>query len=343
MIKKILKVTGIVFIILLISLSAFVYFTVPKLTNETEAVIESVLKSKIPDFIKGDSSHIFNGNTKVWYESIKPKDSIKGTVVLFMGISNDALGWPQAFLDKLVKSGFHIIRFDYRGTGLSDWCEDNETQLYSLKDIAEDAKIITDSLKIEKVNLLGVSMGGMVAQEFAINYPKNTKSLTCIMSSGNIIDEKLPEISFKIIIDFIKLNLRYGIFQSEKNTVKLHVSSRMILRGNADYEIDVKETAEQVLFNLRNRRGFNPKVSKQHNEAVYRSGSRYEKLKELKIPMLFIHGLNDPFVPIEHSKKLADLILDSETKWVENMGHDIPACLIDTICNKLISFTGKND
>jgi len=59
-------------------------------------------------------------------------------------------------------------------------------------------------------------------------------------------------------------------------------------------------------------------------------------LKDLKIPVLIIHGLNDPFVSIEHSKKLASVIPNSKIKWFNNMGHDLPSNLIDSITKEII-------
>jgi len=249
-----------------------------------------------------------------------------------MGISNDALGWPQSFLDKFVDSGYQVIRFDYRGTGFSDWNENSENTTYSLADLATDSKIILDSLGLDKVNILGISLGGMVAQEFAINYPNRTNTLTSIMSSGNIFDEDLPPISTDVAFDLIKTSIRYGIIPSDKNNIKLHVTARKILRGNAEYDIDIRETSEQVLYNLKKRKGYNSKASNQHQEAAYRSGSRYGKLKELEVPILIMHGLNDPFIPIEHSKKLATILPNAKTKWINNMGHDIPSTAVMRDC-----------
>ncbi len=340
--KKILKIIGFVILTLLIGVLSYIYLSVPKLPNNSEVIIEDILNSEVPELIKGKTGYIVNEGINIWYESILPTDTSKGAILLFMGISNDALGWPQTFIDRLVNSGYQVIRFDYRGTGLSDWVENWEEQPYSLTDLANDGKIILDSLKIEKTNLLGISLGGMVAQEFAINFPERTNTLTSLMSSGDILDKELPPISNKIVFELVKTSIRYGIFSSEKNTIKLHLSSRVILQGDSEYDIDVKGTAEQVLYNLRNRRGYNPNASNQHHEATYRSGSRYKKLKRLKKPVLIIHGLNDPFIPIEHSKKLATIIPNARTKWFENMGHDIPPSLTDTICKEIISTINSN-
>ena len=341
---KLLKIFGITLLILLTGFIILIFFTGPKLPDNTDTIIDNVINSKLPEFVKGKSGYVISDNYKIWYESITPKDTNKGVILLFMGMASDALGWPQTFIDKLVDSGYQVIRYDYRGTGQSDWIEDWQQNPYSLADLAKDAKTILDTLKISKAHLIGLSLGGMVAQEFAIENADRTQTLTSIMSSGNIVDKELPKISKSIIFDFTKIGIKYGIFQSEKNTIKLILSAKVILRGDAQYDIDVKGTAEQVLYNLKKRKGYNPNASSQHDEAANLSGSRYDKLKDLKIPVLIIHGLNDSFVSIKHSEKLASVIPNSKTKWFNNMGHDLPLNLIDPINKEIISnITMKTD
>jgi len=341
---KLLKIFGITLLILLTGIIILIFFTGPKLPDNTDMIIDNVMNSELPEFVKGKSGYVVSDNYKIWYESITPKDSNKGAILLFMGMATDALGWPQTFIDKLVNSGYQVIRYDYRGTGLSDWVEDWRQKPYSIADLAKDAKTILDILKISKAHLIGLSLGGMVAQEFAIKNPDRTLTLTSIMSSGNIVDKELPKVSKSVLFEFIKIGIKYGVFKSEKSTIKLMLAAKMILRGDAQYDIDVKRTAEQVLYNLRKRKGYNQNASKQHYATANLSTSRYEKLKDLKIPVLIIHGINDPFVPIEHSKKLASVTPNSKTKWFNNMGHDLPFSLIDTLSKEIISnITMKTD
>jgi len=341
---KLLKIFGITLLILLTGIIILIFFTGPKLPDNTDMIIDNVMNSELPEFVKGKSGYVVSDNYKIWYESITPKDSNKGAILLFMGMATDALGWPQTFIDKLVDYGYQVIRYDYRGTGLSDWVEDWRQKPYSIADLAKDAKTILDILKISKAHLIGLSLGGMVAQEFAIKNPDRTLTLTSIMSSGNIVDKELPKVSKSVLFEFIKIGIKYGVFKSEKSTIKLMLAAKMILRGDAQYDIDVKRTAEQVLYNLRKRKGYNQNASKQHYATANLSTSRYEKLKDLKIPVLIIHGINDPFVPIEHSKKLASVTPNSKTKWFNNMGHDLPFSLIDTLSKEIISnITMKTD
>ncbi len=324
---RVLKYTGITIMLIITALAYFVFMSGPSLPENTSAIIDSVLNNEVPDFITGDTGFIVNDDYRIWYESVTPEDTVKGSVLLFMGISNDAMGWPQDFIGKLVGAGYRIIRFDYRDTGLSDW----KGNTYSLLDLAKDATIILDSLKIDKAHLVGISLGGMVAQEYAIHYPDRSLTLTSVMSSGNIVDPGLPKISKKFVLDLIRNSIKYSVNPTEKNILKRNVAVRLILRGDADYDIDISGLCEQVLFNLRERNGYNPRASSQQQEATFRSGSRYQALMELNIPTLLIHGINDPFIPIEHSKKLSVVIPDAKSLWMENMGHDVPPVLIDSL------------
>ena len=332
--RKIIIAVLLLFVSILLALSFYIFTTGPKLPDETNTVIAKVIKSSVPNFVTGKQGFATSGSVKIWYEEISPHGSPKGTIILFMGISNDALGWPQNFLNTLVNSGYRVIRYDYRGTGLSDWVTDQ----YSLKDLANDAKSILDTLKIEKADLVGISLGGMVAQEFALNYPEYTKSLVCMMSSGNITDSSIAPISKKTVAALVKISLKYGLIKSEANTIKLHVAARTILKGTACYDVNVQQIAEQVLFNIRNRKGYNPQASKHQHEATYISGSRLEKLAKISIPTLVIHGKNDPFIPAEHSIKLAHTIPHAKLRIIDDMGHDLPDNKTLYICSLLTSF-----
>ncbi len=338
----ILKVAAVLVLTVLLLLTAVVYFSGPRLPEDVDKTIDRVLRSELPEFIKGETGYVQPRNTSVWYESIGKNTATKGTVLLFMGIANDAFGWPQGFIDSLVESGYRVIRFDYRGTGMSDWMPNWKKTPYSLTDLASDAELILDALNIDKAHLVGVSMGAMVAQEFAIHFPERALTLACMMSSGDIMDPQLKGLSKGLTFELIKTGLKYGLLPTEKNTIKMYIAARILLRGDADYRIDVKGTAEQVLYNVRNRHGYNPHVSAQHQQAVRRSGPRYEQLKKLQIPALVIHGQNDPFVPIEHSKKLASVLPKARTRWLANMGHDIPPGLYGSLIDELIKNFERN-
>lgn len=335
--KRILKITCIAILLLLIGSSIYIYRSGPTLPEGTDEIIEGVLKNPLPEIVKGKTGFAKSQGLDIWYESISPKVSPRGSVLLIMGIANDALGWPQKFIQSFVDSGYQVIRYDHRGTGMSDWVKNWDSKKpYSLADMVDDGIAVMDSLGIRKANIVGVSMGGMIAQELVINHPDRVISLTSIMSSGFILEPQLPKISSDVAWELIKVYFKYGIIGGERNMIKLHLASRIILMGNAKYNLNSKEIAEQVLYNIRKRKGYNFNVSQQHQGAVLLSGSRYDKLKLISIPTLIVHGKSDPFIPIDHGKKCVSIIPNADSLWLDNMGHDIPDNLVDTLSKKII-------
>lgn len=325
-------------LLLFIGSSVYIYTVGPTLPKGTDDIIEGVLENPLPEIVKGKTGFAKSQGLDIWYESISPKDSSKGAILLIMGISNDALGWPQKFIQAYVDSGYQVIRYDHRGTGMSGWVKNwDNKKPYSLADMADDGIAVLDSLGIKKANIIGVSMGGMIAQELAINHPDRVASLTSMMSSGYIEDPELPKISSSIAWELIKVSLKYSIIDTEKNMIKLHIASRMILMGNATYDLQIKELAQQVLYNVRKRNGYNSSVSKQHQAAVFLSGSRYDKLKLISIPTLIIHGKSDPFIPIDHGEKCVSVIPNTVGLWLDNMGHDIPDNFVDTLSKQIMA------
>ena len=337
MIKKILLAIGLILIVGAVGSVIYVFKSGPSLPVNTDAIITQVVTSKLPDLVKGKSGYAESGNVNIWYEIIEPLENPKGTILLMTGIATDAISWPPKLIDEFTSAGYQVIRYDHRDTGMSDWLENWDSENpYSLGDMADDSIAVLDALGIEKAHVVGVSMGGMIAQQMSIHHPERVASLTSIMSSCDIIDPDLPPISLDTVKEFAKISAKYGLFADERNTIKLQVASRIILRGNASYDIDVQAIAEQALYNLRERQGYNPQAAIQQNTAVLVSGSRYENLRTLQNPTLIIHGQYDPLIPIEHGYKCADLIPNAETLWIDQMGHDIPDSTIDEIVGKII-------
>ncbi len=338
MIKKILLAFGLILIVSVAGIAVYIFSSGPSLPANTDRIITQVLASELPDLVEGKTGYAKSGDVKIWYELIEPEENPKGTILLMTGIATDALSWPPKLLNEFTSAGYQVIRYDHRDTGMSDWLINWDSENpYSLGDMANDGIAVLDALAIEKAHVVGVSMGGMVAQQMNIHYPERVASLTSIMSSCDIIDPNLPPMSLDTVAEFAKVSARYGLLANERNAIRLQVASRIILRGNASYDIDVQAIAEQVLYDLRERRGYNPQAAIQQNTAVLVSGSRYEGLRALDNPTLVIHGKNDPLIPIEHGFKCADLIPNVETLWVEQMGHDIPDSIVDEIVAKTIA------
>jgi pimeloyl-ACP methyl ester carboxylesterase len=247
-------------------------------------------------------------------------------VLLNIAMGGNALLWEPKFVRAFVEHGYQVIRYDYRGTGMSDWMKDwNRNNPYSLVDMADDAIAVLDALEINRAHLVGLSMGGMIAQEIAIHHPERVASLTLIMTSGFVADPDLPGLTSRYFLNKLLTGLpllRYRLAGGEKNLLKEPIA-KMISTG-IDMGLDIKETAELVLYDLRKRRGINMRALFQHQTAVSITASRYEQLKLLNMPTLVIHGTNDEFVPVAHGKKLVELIPGAKGLWLEGAEHLFP-------------------
>ncbi|MFK7811949.1 MAG: alpha/beta fold hydrolase [Maribacter sp.] len=336
--KQVLKISPMYFLLPLASLIVYACASIPKLAKEEKEIILDVVKAPVKNVIQGETGFAISQGHRIWFESINPKEKSKGSVILIMGNGNDALTWPPRFISNLVDKGYQVIRYDHRGTGLSTSKEKwKKKKAYSLNDMAGDAVSILDTLKIEKAHVVGISMGGMIAQIMAIENPKRTVSLTSIMSSADVMDSELPPMSNEIVPKMISAILKHGFFGSKKGQIKRQIIQKRILMGKATGEIDIETMAKTSLYNLKKRNGYNLMSARHHYEAILNSKSRYESLRKLQIPTLIIHGEEDPVMPISHGKKMVRAIPAADSLWVKNMGHDLPEKALKKIVDKMTS------
>lgn len=324
-------------LVLVIALLVYIYFSGPSLPSETDSIIENVIHGETPNVIVGKTGFASSNGLDIWYEAITPEVSPKGTVLLLMSMGGNALFWPPKFINALVHAGYQVIRYDHRGAGMSDWVTNwDRKNPYTLLDMANDAIAVLDELDIKQAHLIGLSMGGMVAQEVAINHSARVASLTLLMTSGYIGDPDVPGFTSRYfwssLIKGLPL-LKYRLIGGEKNLIKEVIAKTITATG---YEgLDIKEIAELVLFDIRKRRGINWKALIQHQTAISISGSRFEKLKTLNVPTLVIHGTNDQFIPVEHGKKLVDVIPNAKGLWLDGVGHIFPFPNMEALLTKI--------
>jgi pimeloyl-ACP methyl ester carboxylesterase len=239
-----------------------------------------------------------------------------------MGGAGSALMWPEFFLDFLVDNGFQVIRYDYRGVGLSDWMEDwSEETAYDLSDMTADVTSILDTLYIDKAHLLGVSMGGLIARQFALDHPERTASLILLSSMGLV---NQPDQSFEAsppVADMLRLVLRYGFRDSEADQVRMMIGILAIMNGQSIEPLDVTMYTEQILYDLRKRRGINLAALEQHFHAIRLSGANLDTITQTALPILVVHGTQDPMIPIESVKRFTRQLQNGRGVWVEGLGH----------------------
>ncbi|MDW3648398.1 MAG: alpha/beta hydrolase [Bacteroidia bacterium] len=321
------------FILVLIPIAIYLYVqSGPQLPPETDTLIKEVLSEKLPKLISGRTGKAMNGHVSLYYEVMEGEDHSKGNILLINGHSSTLLYWQPYFYQPLLDAGYRLIRFDNRGIGMSDWIQNwSKETAFTLEDMAKDAMAVLDACGIEKAHVLGMSMGGMIAQRIAISHSERVLSLCSIMSSGFINDPELTTVPAKFKADLTRLTLRYMLKPTEINRMKMQLGVMKVLEGDGDYALDPKAVLQATLYNIRRRDGMNKKLRDQHTWAITYSGSRYEELASIKVPSLVIHGTADPLVEFEHGKKYAAMIPQAETLFIVGMGHDIPQLHIQEI------------
>jgi pimeloyl-ACP methyl ester carboxylesterase len=332
LIKQRMKLSSILLLLIIITTGCKSLIDSSRVETYDEIIAE-VLNEPLPNFEIGKTGKVNTNGIEIWYELIptlhkKPR----GTIVLVEGLTATATRWGSFFYEPLLAEGFNVLRFDNRDVGNSTWISEAD---YSLSDMADDLLELVDQLNIDTIHLVGQSMGGMIAQEFVLNYPERVKTLTLIYTSGDINDEELPKVSNH----FMKVaEEAYFKFDSDKVSDKIKLELVIVEAGNGSFldRKDLKFIAQCVRYEEERRSGTNKLASENQESAINKSGSRYNRLNQINIPTLIIHGENDRLISIKHSKKLAELIPHSKTLWVKGYGHNTSIDFSKIITENLI-------
>ena len=310
----------------LAGLAALLTWRGPRLPPGTEKTVARIRARPVTGVVNGASGYAQSGGVRIWYESISPVGAEKGVVLLSSSLGVGSLFWPPAFLRALSTAGYRVVRYDHRGTGASSWMSGwSRKHPYSLIDMANNAIAVLDELRLDRVHVLGLSLGGFVAQEIAIAHPERVHSLTLMSTSADPTDTSMPGPQTWPLIRSATAALpllRYRLLGGETNLVK-EVLAGLVAQGG-DEPVDVEEWTRIVLYDLRERNGLNLRALLQHQVAVAVTRSRYPLLGTITAPTLVIHGNADAFLPIEHGHRLAAAIPSACGLWLEDAGHPFP-------------------
>jgi pimeloyl-ACP methyl ester carboxylesterase len=235
--------------------------------------------------------------------------------------------WEDAFCEQLAGRGFQVIRFDNRDSGLSTLIEEsgypdiaaafrgNAQAAYQLDDMAGDAAGLLDALGIGAAHVVGSSMGGFIAQLVAINHPDHVLSLTLIMSGPGGTDEIAPKPEGAAILIATPPGTR-------GERIEQAMSFRRVLLGQGD---PFDETFERTRATRAVDRAYYPVGVGRQLVAILAAKSRLERLKQIRVPTLVIHGVDDVLVPVENGRLVAEAVPGAHLLEIEGMGHDVPA------------------
>src|SRR5262249_52440804 len=290
-----------------------------------------------------------NGIT-IAYKSFGPED--REAILLIMGSYSQLTAWPVELCEELVKRGYRVIVFDNRDVGLStkldsagppDWQAITEALAagkpaplpYTIRDLARGAVGLLDALGIKKAHIVGPSMGGMIAQTVAVDFPERTLSLTSMMATsgkpGLPIIAK-PEVAAKLPPP------------APEGDKKAYIEARMRwaqLLASPDSPPDEPLLRERILAGV--ERSYYAAGEARHAAValVAASEDRREKLKTIKVPTVVVHGADDPLVPVDAGRDVAANIPGAELRLIPGMGHDLPTPLVQTIADAITAAAAR--
>ena len=265
-------------------------------------------------------------------------------VLLIMGLGMQLIAWPPALVQALVDAGYRVIRHDNRDIGLSQpfdhlgapnlvWASlQHRLGLsprapFTLKDMAADAVGVLDALKIERAHIVGVSMGGMIAQRVAIAAPQRVLSLTSIMSSSGA--RGLPRAKPRVL----KALLSRPASHAHEDIVNHYINLYTVI-GSPDFVVHEAELRSRILAGV--TRSFRPVGTMRQMVAIVADSTRAAELVRVQAPTLVVHGAADPLVPLACGKDTARRIPGARLEVIKGMGHDLPPGVVQEILRVLI-------
>jgi pimeloyl-ACP methyl ester carboxylesterase len=262
---------------------------------------------------------------KLCYETFGSQAS--PPLLLVMGLASQMILWDEEFCEQLAGEGFWLVRFDNRDVGGSTimreapvprtWqllTRDPRCAPYSLDDLAADAVGLLDHLEISRAHVVGVSMGGMIAQAIAVKHPDRLLSLVSIMSStGNRrVGRPHPRVALRM--------LRRA--QRERNAyIEDHLETYRVI-GSKAFAFDEARKRERAgrCFD----RGIHPAGSARQLAAIVTAPDRTRSLGAVQVPTTVIHGDADPLVHVSGGLATAAAIPGARLITLAGMGHDLP-------------------
>ena len=316
-----------------------------------------LIMSLSPALHSFEEGAVFNEDVKIIYRDYGPKDA--EPILLVQGLGGQLINWPDHLIDFLISNNFRPIVFDNRDTGLSSRLTDdrfaesnrsktiNSTYLkyyfrlpinppYTLDDMASDAILILDKLDIAKTHLLGMSMGGMIAQIIAANHPERINSFTLIASSISA-----PSPLNGPTRDVRKLLMKRSANPYSTNDERIERSKKIFsLIGLEGYDLDTEEFYNKSIESIE-RAGPDDTGFSRQIMAILGSKNRIKKVKSIKANTLIIHGKEDPLIKVKNAYKTNKLIKNSSLIILPNMRHLIEPPVFDLFKDDLLAHLNK--
>jgi 3-oxoadipate enol-lactonase len=225
-------------------------------------------------------------------------------LLLIMGMSGTFDHWDAGFLEDL-RRDFDVIVYDHRGVGSSARLEQDPLTIAQL---AEDAAGLLTALQVDAAHVLGISMGGMVAQELALAHPERIDTLTlgCTYCGGE---------GSALAAEEVMRRLAEGMSSGVRE-----LAVRAAWEANVSPAFAANDDAYTRFLGIGLRRAV-PVVTIMAQMRAIAAHDTSTRLPRLRLPTLVIHGALDEMLPVQNGHMIAGLILDSRLEILDGIGH----------------------
>ncbi len=282
---------------------------------------------------------------EICYESFGDSDA--PPLLLVMGLGAQMTLWSPGFVSELLDRGFRVIRFDNRDAGLTTKTDGPPPDVmatyaafaagqpieapYTLSLLAADAVGLLDALDIPAAHIVGASMGGMIVQTIAIEHPDRVLSLTSIMSTtGNTeVGQPNPDAMMALLSP---------VPEGRAAAIDASVNTTRLISGDLFDEVESRRVATESYD-----RCFNPAGTMFQLVATVASGDRTERLQQLEVPTLVIHGRQDPLITLSGGEATAAAVRGADLLVLGQMGHNVPSRYWPQIADAIFNIAARGE
>jgi pimeloyl-ACP methyl ester carboxylesterase len=270
------------------------------------------------------------------YQTFGDRDA--DPLLLVMGLGGPMTWWDPVFCQTLADHGFFVIRFDNRDAGrstklpgrlgrrkiLASFAGLRPQTPYTMQDLAVDGFMLLDHLDLDAAHVVGISMGGMVAQTMALSHPKRVLSLTSIMSTTGRRTVGWQDPSL--------LPLLMASRRSREDYIETSAKLWRLI-GSPGFPGTTESIRERAAETW--DRGVSRAGVMRQTGAILTQRDRSRALRDLRVPSLVIHGTHDRMVHVSGGRATSSAIPGCELLLVPGMGHDIPPQLYETFVDAI--------